>query len=225
VSLEIEAKFRVTRRSTYDRIRALTRIGRYSLLEGRMEKVLDVYMDTTERTLLSAGYACRCREREGALLITVKSVVPPLNDVHRREELEVRIPLGAAPAAWPDSAAREKVLGLIGENPLQELFRLSQIRFVRPVVEGDRRVASASLDEVSVGARSAVRQWRELEVELAPTGTEADLAVISGWLQTTLGLRSATGSKFEKALEAAVFLSGRARQADSQGNHAGLCRP
>jgi len=203
VSVEIEAKFLVTGHSTYDRIRAFSQIGGYSLLEGHMENVLDVYMDTAARALLSAGYACRRREREGALLITVKSLAPSRNDVHRREELEVTILRDAAPDAWPDSAAREKVLGLIGQSPLEELFRLSQSRFVRHVVEGDRRVASASLDEVSVGVGSAMRQWHELEVELAPTGSEADLAAISDWLRTTLGLHPATGSKFERALEIA----------------------
>jgi inorganic triphosphatase YgiF len=211
VSVEIEAKFRIPRRVTYDRVRALTRIGGYSLLEGRMENVLDVYRDTAERTLLTAGYACRCRSREGALLITVKSVALPRNHVHRREELEVTIPRDAAPAAWPDSAAREMVLGLIGGHPLAELFRLSQARFVRPVVEGDRLVASASLDEVSVSARGAVRQWRELEVELAPTGTEEDLAAISTWLRRALRLRPAAVSKFETALEIAGSPAPRGR--------------
>jgi CHAD domain-containing protein len=203
VSLEIEAKFLVTGPGAYDRVRALTRIGGYALLEGRMENVLDVYRDTTDRALLSAGYACRYRQREGELVVTVKSVAPPQNNVHRREELEVTIPEDVAPAAWPESAAREKVLGLIGQSPLEELFRLSQSRFVRPLVEGARSVASASLDLVRVGVRRTVRLWRELEVELAPTGTEEDLAAISGWLRRTLGLRPARGSKFEKALDIA----------------------
>ena len=203
MSMEIEAKFLVAGRAAYERVRALTRIGSYSFLDGRMEDVLDVYRDTTDRALLSAGYACRCREREGALLITLKSVAPPRNAVHRREELEVTIPHDAVPAAWPESAAREKVLGLIGENPLEELFRLNQRRFVRPLVDGQRGVASASLDEVRVNMQSAVRLWRELEVELGPAGTEEDLAVISGWLRSTFGLRSARGSKFEKALDIA----------------------
>ncbi|HYW81925.1 MAG TPA: CYTH domain-containing protein, partial [Spirochaetia bacterium] len=200
MSIEVEAKFLVTGRAAYDRVRALTGIGDYSLLEGRTENVLDVYRDTTDRALLSAGYACRYREREGEILITVKSVASPQDEVHRREELEVTIPEDAAPSAWPESAAREKVLGLIGENPLEELFRLSQSRFVRPLAEGERRVASASLDEVRVGMRSAVRGWRELEVELSPAGTEEDLAAIAGWLRTTLGLRPVKASKFEKAL-------------------------
>lgn len=202
MSIEIEAKFLVTGRGTDARIRDLTHMGIYSFLEGRTESVHDVYLDTTNRALLSAGYACRRREREGALVITLKSVAPPQDEVHRREELEVTIPGDVAPGAWPDSPAREKVLGLIGEKPLEELFRLSQTRFVRPVVEGDRLVASASLDEVSVDAGGAMRQWRELEVELASTGTEMDLASISVLLRATPGLRPSAVSKFETALDA-----------------------
>ena len=198
--MEVEAKFLVAGPSAYERVRALTQIGGYALLEGRMENVLDVYKDTTDRALLSAGYACRYREREGTLVITLKSVAPPQNEVHRREELEVTIPEDTAPSGWPESAARETVLRLIGENPLEELFHLRQSRFVRPLADGERSVASASLDEVRVGMRSAVRGWRELEVELSPTGTEKDLAAIAAWLRTTLGLRPARISKFEKAL-------------------------
>ena len=207
--MEIEAKFLLTGRGTYARIRELTHIGNYSFLEGRTESVHDVYLDTTHRELLSAGYACRRRERAGTLLITLKSMAPPHNEVHRREELEVTIPGELAQGAWPDSPAREKVLGLIGQKPLVELFRLSQTRFVRSVVDGDRLVASASLDKVSVNAGGAIRRWNELEVELASTGTEMDLESISGGLRATPGLRPSGVSKFETALDAVGQARGR----------------
>jgi len=203
VSTEIEAKFLVTGRGTSDRILALTHLGSYSLLEGRTEIVHDVYLDTADRVLLSAGYACRRREQEGPPFITIKSIAPHRGAVHRREELEVVIPNDPAPdpAAWPASEARETVLGLIGEKPLEEMFRLSQTRFVRRVVDGERHVADCSLDDVRVGEGEAEHRWSELEVELAPAGTEVDLAAMSGWLRVTLGLHPSIGSKFEMALD------------------------
>ena len=213
MSVEIEIKFLVSGRASYERVRALARIGSYSFLDGRMEDVHDVYRDTADRALLSAGYACRCRAREGALVITVKSVAAPQDGVHRREELEVTIPDETAPSLWPESEAREKVLEIVGENPLVELFRLSQRRFVRPLMEGERGVAATSLDEVRVSVRGTVRLWRELEVELGPSGTEEDLVALSGWLRSTYKLRPVTVSKFERALD----IAGRrtpARRAD-----------
>jgi inorganic triphosphatase YgiF len=206
MSTEIEAKFLVTGRGTADRIRALTHVGSYSLLEGRIEIVHDVYLDTSDRALLSAGYACRRREREGEFLITIKSAATQRGAVQRREELEVSIPSDSAPHAppdaWPDSEAREKVLGLVGEKSLEEMFRLSQTRSVRRVVDGERHVADCSLDEVRVGEGESPHRWCELEMELARGGTEVDLAAMSGWLRATLGLHPSAGSKFERALDA-----------------------
>ncbi|MGA2641552.1 MAG: CHAD domain-containing protein [Spirochaetia bacterium] len=202
MSTEIEAKFLVTGHGMADRIRALTHLGSYSLLEGRTEIVQDAYMDTTDRALLSAGYACRHRRQEGPPVITVKSVSPQRGAVHRREELEVTIQSDSAPGAWPDSEAREKVLGIIGQKSLEEIFRLSQTRSVRRVVDGERHVADCSFDEIRVGEGESEHHWSELEVELAPAGTEEDLAAMSGWIHATLGLHPSTGSKFEMALDA-----------------------
>jgi len=203
VSTEIEAKFLVTGRRAYDRMRALTHIGPSPLLECRMESILDVYLDTEDRALLAAGYACRRRDREGTVLVTVKAVSPQHGEVHRREELEVTVARDAGPKAWPESEAREKVLGLVGQKPLREMLRLSQERFVRQVVDGERHVATCRLDEVRVGAGRSERRWFELEVELAGAGTETDLDAMGGWLRTAPGLRPSVGSKLERALEAA----------------------
>ncbi|MGO9309074.1 MAG: CHAD domain-containing protein [Spirochaetia bacterium] len=202
MSTEIEAKFLVTGHDTADRIRALAQVGSYSLLEGRVEIVQDIYLDTADRALLSAGYACRRREREGQTVITVKSVTGRIGPVHRREELEVSVSGDSPPQAWPESEARGKVLELAGDKPLEEMFRLGQTRLVRRVIDSERHVADCSLDDVRVGAGRTARRWTELEVELVPTGTEEDLAALSGWLQTTLGLHASTGSKFERALDA-----------------------
>ena len=202
MSTEIEAKFVVTGRGMPDRIRALRTIGSYTLLDGFTETSLDVYLDTADRSLLSAGYVCRRREREGALLISVKETAPGRGPVHRREELEVSIPHDSPPDGWPESEAREKILGLIGAKVLQEMLRLRQSRLVRRVVDGQRHVADCSLDDVRVGEGASEYRWHELEIELAPGGTEADLAALSGWVRASLGLNASSGSKFETALDA-----------------------
>jgi inorganic triphosphatase YgiF len=87
MSTEIEAKFLVPEPGTADRIRALTRLGSYALLEGREQSVTDDYFDTEDRALFAAGYACRRREMQDGILLTVKSVAGSDGAVHRREEL------------------------------------------------------------------------------------------------------------------------------------------
>jgi CHAD domain-containing protein len=203
VSTEVEAKFIVPGRPDYDRIHALDRLASYRLGEGTVRTVVDTYLDTADRVLLSAGYACRRRDGVGASLITVKAVAGSGGGIHRREELEVNVPRDADPVAWPASEARDKVLGLIGDEPLEEMVRLGQDRFVRTVADGERLVASCSLDDVCTGAAGSVHQWFELEIELTADGTESDLLAMSGWLRATLGLYPSPRSKFELALDAA----------------------
>jgi inorganic triphosphatase YgiF len=229
MSTEIEAKFLVPEPGTADRIRALTRLGSYALLEGREQSVTDDYFDTEDRALFAAGYACRRREMQDGILLTVKSVAGSDGAVHRREELEVKVPLpGLAavtspfvPSGWPPSPAREKLVELVGDRPLRMLFSLRQVRFVREVRDADRLVAAASLDEVSLVVGRASQRWRELEVELAGAGTEVDLAAIAGWVRATLGLNPASVSKFEHArgivlaMERGGPLSSRRRGAPS----------
>jgi len=207
MSTEIEAKFIVPDRISYERVRVLERLGRYSLLAPRVQDVRDEYLDTPDRALLSAGYACRRRELAGAVIMTLKSVLSQPGEVHRREELEVNLPSPASthvPAsAWPASAARRKVKELAGARELQVLFHLGQRRIVREVVDTGRVAALASLDEVSLSVPGgSPQQWWELELELAEGGTEADLAAMSAWVQTALGLQASPVSKFERALKA-----------------------
>jgi len=206
MSTEIEAKFIVPDRVSYERVRALGRLGSCVLLDARVQDVRDEYMDTPDRALLAAGYACRRRELGGAVIMTLKSVLSPPGEVHRREELEVNLPPFSSariPAsAWPASAARRKVQELAGARELQVLFHLDQRRIVREVVDAGRVTAVASLDEVSLSVPGgSLQQWWELELELAEGGTEADLQAMSAWVRAALGLKASPVSKFERALQ------------------------
>ncbi len=206
---EIEAKFFVPDRAAFERARTLSHLATYSLGEGRLSSVRDDYLDTDDRVLLAAGYACRLREQEDRILLTVKSVAGSHGAIHRREELEAALPAEVSLAArppftvsdWPSFPARDKIAELAGDRNLLVLFSLNQERFLRDVMEANRRVAVASLDRVSLVVGSASRQWSELEIELAFDGTETDLAAMSDWVRDALGLKPATGSKFERALQ------------------------
>ena len=197
--MEIEAKFSVPDAGSYQRLRIVDELAGLVLSAGRLIEVCDTYLDTPKRLLLSAGYACRRREQDGEVLITLKGMRTAEGVIHRREEMEITLPSYRLPQEWPPSDVRDRVLALIGERPLAPLFVLHQKRFLRQLQQSDRVVAELSLDEVQLGARGAKQTYLEVEVELRPGGSEEELAAISALLQDTWELTPQLRSKFERA--------------------------
>lgn len=206
--MEIEAKFTLPDAETVRALQAADQLAGFALSASQVKQVRDIYLDTVERLILAARYACRRREQDEDILITLKGLRSAKGAVHQREELEVSLPTAEAvqrPAQWPASAVRERVLQLIGDRPLRPLFELRQTRTVRQVCERDRPVAEFSLDKVQLAIEGREQVYFELEVELEPQGTEDDLAAMVGYLQDTYRLEPEPRSKFERALS---FLEG-----------------
>ena len=199
--MEIEAKFVVPDEETFRRLQAADSLAGFALSAGRVKQVQDTYLDTTERLILAAGYACRQREQgDEGVLATFKGLGGAEDTVHRREELQVLLPSAAPPAEWPASPVRDRVLQLIGDASLIPLFDLQQTRVVRQAKQGERLVAELSLDDVHLVAGGREQAYFELEVELAPQGTEDDLSVLVACLKSEWGLEPEPRSKFERAL-------------------------
>lgn len=204
--MEIEAKFVLPDVEILQRLQAADHLAGLALSEGRVKQLQDTYLDTTERVILTAGYACRQRKQDGErVLMTLKGLGGVENAIHRREELETLLPSSAPPTEWPASPARDRVLQLIGDAPLIPLFDLEQTRVVRQINQGERLVAELSLDDVHLVTGDREQTYFELEAELAPQGTEDELAAIVACLQDDWGLEPERLSKFERAL---VFLEG-----------------
>ncbi len=207
--MEIEAKFALPNVKTSQRLQAADHLAGFALSAGQVKQMRDTYLDTAGRLILAAGYACRQREQGEEVLITLKGLGGAEGAVHRREELEVLLPAEQLPAqrfdvahhGWPASPVRDRVFQLIGEAPLTPLFSLQQTRVIRMVSQGERLVAELSLDDVHLTAGDTEQAYSELEVELAPQGTEDDLAVIVTCLQDEWDLEPEPRSKFERALD------------------------
>jgi inorganic triphosphatase YgiF len=204
VSTEIEAKFIVPDGKTFEALKTTSVLASFSLTPGRLFSVHDRYLDTPGGALRAAGYACRRREQEGGIIMTLKAIRtssdPLAAAIHRRQELEVHLPADAPPALWPPGEARETALAVVRGEPLEALVDIRQERFLREVFDGERRVAALSLDIVEAARGDGLERVLELEIELSPEGTEADLAGLAGWVSSHYRLLPSLQSKLERAL-------------------------
>lgn len=228
--MEIEAKYRIPDLTTRDHLRRLTTCAGFTLSRPRRKTVHDIYLDTPTRALLALGYALRHRQSGDTVTLTLKGLGGVHGDIHRREEIEQPLPAPLAPEAWPDGPARAHLLTL-GLDPthLQPLCEVRQTRSTRHILEGERLVAEWSLDHaILIGKRKRLSTW-ELELELAPQGTEDDLRRLITDLRAQLPLEPEPRSKFERALDLSLFLAMRDRAlcqalAAVEGRHAQRAR-
>jgi CHAD domain-containing protein len=198
--MEIEAKFAVPDSETFQRLQTIDQLAGFALGTGRVKQVHDTYLDTPGQLILAAGYACRRREQDGRILMTLKGLETIAGAVQRREELEVTLSSNEPPLNWPEGPARDKALQIVGEELPSPLFDLHQVRTVRQVSRQDQPIAELSLDQVRVAIGDREQTYLELEVELQPAGSEEELAVIAACLQTEWRLHPEPRSKFERAL-------------------------
>jgi len=199
---EIEAKFTVPNAAAWQRLREIDRLADYTLGAVDVETLHDTFLDTAGRAILSARFYCRQRAYAGrpGVWITLKALGGAEGALHRREELQLPLPAALPPAEWPAGPVRERVLGWIGAAPLVPLLQLEQVRHVRPVLSAGQPIAELSLDEVRLSAGRRRESFHELEVELTPAGTAADLAAIAAALQAGAPLEPQGRSKFARAL-------------------------
>ncbi len=223
--MEIEAKFDLADAETVERLQTVNRLAGYTLGPGQTKEFRDTYLDTAGRHVLAAGYACRQREQAGkeGFLITLKGLQRARGAVHRRQELELWLPVPLPPQEWPPGPLREQVLRWVGETPLIPLFSLQQTRIARPLSDGERAVAEMCLDEVHMVASGEEQSTFDLEVELLDLGGEEDLTAIVSSLEQEWGLAPQPRSKFERGL---TLVAGAAPQDSlfTAGEHAMLVR-
>ena len=198
--MEIEAKFAVPDISTFQRLQAVDHIAGFALSAHQVQQVRDTYLDTDERLILVSGYACRRRETESEVLMTLKGLGRADGAIHRRKELEISLPAYESPQDWPESPVRDLVMAVTNGAPLRPLFELRQTRVFRRMSQGELLVAQFSLDNVRFVAGERRESQYELEVELAPQGTASDMGAIVTYLQDDWNLVAEPRSKFERGL-------------------------
>ncbi|MFC1714583.1 inorganic triphosphatase [Candidatus Poribacteria bacterium] len=193
--MEIESKYKASEAQLADLL-GVYALGGYRLGDIEEQSLTDYYVDTAERDIWEAGYACRIREKNGQWVLAVKGLGGVEGSIHQREEYEVEVQQDTPPELWPDSPARDLVISLARSRPLVDLCTINQRRTKRAVHQGQRRVGEMSLDIVDMGSGARIY---EVEVELQQDGTLKDLQALDEILQTC-GLQPESRSKFERAM-------------------------
>jgi len=211
--LEVEAKFTIPDEQTFQRLLETAELAGFSLGEGVVVRLQDLYLDTVAGAIRTGGFACRLRREETCYLATLKGLGAVSGAVHRRVEHQVRLSEPLPPWDWPSCIARDLVLPLLGNELLTLLFEIDQRRHSRSLFQAGRSVASLNLDRVCICPREPYRRadtYLELEVELLPDGSEADLDRLVDALESEWGLMPEGRSKFQRGL--ALCGSGGARR-------------
>lgn len=209
--MELELKYRAADDDVLEQLARVTGIGPARLDAPRAATEIDRYLDTPDRRLAAARWACRLRIRDGVTIVSLKGPAVAAVDtdpaaLHRRPEIEAPATAALDPAAWPPSLARERLASLSGGEPLREWLRLEQRRTERAVIADGARVGMLSIDRVEMW-RGATRlgRLRIVELELDPVASVSPALVVEldRALRAVPGLEPDARTKLEHALAAA----------------------
>jgi inorganic triphosphatase YgiF len=198
--IEIELKYRLSNAAAQQWLRR-QRLGPYILLALGSKQVTDTYLDTPDNVVARAGYALRHRQKEGKKLLQLKRLSPASHSLHRRQELHIFTEHPFMPGRWPDTPEARFLRQIIGDAPLQPLFTLQQQRHEAHISQPNAfPFALLSLDDVRwLAGRREARAW-ELEIELLPSGHEAQLRTLATLLQDEPDLVPQPITKYERGL-------------------------
>jgi inorganic triphosphatase YgiF len=190
--IETEARFIVDDRVGFLALQDLSSLGAFSLRALETREVRDVYMDTKDRRYLQAGYACRLREIDSELFLTIKSIE---SAVEERMDDPAR---AARPELWPEGEARDLAQRISRGTILGTLCEFRQLRWKREVRRDGRLLFELSIDEVHLP-----RVLYCVEIELREDGNAEQLMEFVKLLKKAVPLKADKASKLAHALEAA----------------------
>jgi inorganic triphosphatase YgiF len=203
--MEIEKKFRIEQPHHLDVLTEQAHLGAYRLHHAdEAEQQLNTYYDTAERLLEQQHYGLRIRQVGTRSVATLKGPATGEAGMFRRGEWEIEAS-DPHPATWPASEARDQAEALLGAATLLPLLtirtRRRNIIAAPPDAGAEGGVAEVSLDDVHIEAGGRSRSYAELEIELLPAGSEADLQAIETALGAHLPLVPEERSKLQQGLE------------------------
>ena len=198
--IELELKYRAVDSAPLRALAGMETLGPARLGAPVTSDEVDRYLDTADRRLAAARWACRLRTRSGRSIVSLKGPArhEAADALHRRAELEGPATAIPDPAGWPPSAARDLLLRMAGGGTLVERFTLAQQRTERDVLVEGRTVGQLSLDACSVLRGGEPRgELLMVELELAD---DALAEALDAALAAVPGLLADPHTKLEHAL-------------------------
>ncbi|GAB5534195.1 MAG: hypothetical protein Rubg2KO_04440 [Rubricoccaceae bacterium] len=174
-------------------------LGGFSLQALPPRRVNDRYEDTDDGALLAQGLTLRLREQEGEWTATLRPIRRGVSGPAAEAAYGVAWTPPDGPLPLPPGELAEAVRRIVGTDPVAPLIRLRQYRTPRLAYDGTRLVALLSFDVVVYEVPGAHVVSNELEVELAQSGTEADLRHLVPVLQRN-GLEPVRLTKLERGI-------------------------
>lgn len=200
ILMEVEAKFRLGP-AQLAQLAQLRQLGAYTLSPAPAPEFQEnTYYDTADGRLGQARHGLRVRRLGARTLVTLKGPAERSADgVQRRVEHEFPSD-DPNPRSWPAGPARKLAQELIGDAPLVALLVISTERQVVHAERNGANVAELCLDQGVMRAGSE-HPFSELEIELLPPGSEADLAALIAALNEHVQLVVEPQTKLERAME------------------------
>ena len=163
----------------------------------------DVYLDTSDYTLLKSDAALRIRQRDENYVGAYKSCVKQLDTIFERREFEWALS-NEETKLWTEEKKPmippiviEK-LHLLGQE-LRKVLVVETQRYTAIIIGNDGFKAELSLDEVIFRGHKGQNTYREIEVELL-SGQFEQLKQFTSSLQNQLKLQPAIDSKYKKGM-------------------------
>jgi triphosphatase len=165
-------------------------------------RLVDVYLDTEDWRMASAGFVLRTRRRGRQDEVTLKDTKPAEgNGLRQRLEVTEVLPGAGMSALGPDGPVGRRVHAIAGRRPLREILQVRTRRRPFALRVGGVDAAEIALDDtlIIVGQGQRPMQLRRVEVEVRPEWLEA-LEPLVWQLRAACGLQPASLSKFEAGL-------------------------
>jgi CHAD domain-containing protein len=202
VSREREIKLAARAPEALEALVRAPAIAGFDLSPVEIREQLDVYLDTADFLVFTAGYALRQRRRAGVLKATLKEISGVEGRGILQDRREIEEVLGAD--GEPKGAVAEKLASIAGDAKLHPILRLRTRRRVRKVIASGCQVAELCLDEVEVspgeGAAAAKGRFCEVEVEETGEGSKV-LEVLGDELLASPDFEPSLLSKLERGLD------------------------
>jgi inorganic triphosphatase YgiF len=203
--MEIEKKFRLEQTNPLEALRGYEHLGSYRLHHASEdEQQRNTYYDTADRRLAQQHYGLRIRQVGMRAVATLKGPAEGGGGMFRRGEWEIEAS-DPHPATWPAGDAREQAQAVLGDAALLPLLTIYTRRRIivaaPPNASTEQGVAEISLDDVRIEAGGQTRTFAELEIEVLPAGSEADLHALEAALREHLALVPEERSKLQQGFE------------------------